>query len=62
MKYSLGIDIGSTAAKAVLTDEKGIIIYKKYERHLSRIREKFAEILREVGEIEGVESFSISRQ
>ncbi len=40
----LGIDIGSTTAKVVLLDN-GKIIYEKYERHYSKVREKTAEML-----------------
>ena len=36
---SLGIDIGSTTAKVVLTDGDRIL-YEKYERHLSQVRQK----------------------
>lgn len=36
--YDLGIDIGSTTSKLVLTDGDEIV-YKQYKRHLSRVRE-----------------------
>lgn len=44
--YCLGLDIGSTTAKAVLTcgDE---VIFKKYERHFSRVREKAQSLIEE---------------
>ena len=35
----LGVDTGSTTVKAVLLDEKQNIIYKRYERHFSQIKE-----------------------
>lgn len=38
MSYKLGIDIGSTTLKTVVLDERDEIIYKSYERHLSRVR------------------------
>lgn len=38
-KLILGIDIGSTTAKLILIDD-GEIIYSKYERHFSQVREK----------------------
>lgn len=46
-KLCLGIDIGSTTTKLVLLrgDE---IIYKKYQRHLSRVRTTTLEMLREM--------------
>ena len=50
----LGIDIGSTTAKAVLRREDEIL-YQKYERHYSQVREKTAELLREAGKVAGDE-------
>ncbi|HWS29377.1 MAG TPA: acyl-CoA dehydratase activase [Clostridia bacterium] len=44
---ALGIDIGSTTAKAVLT-EGGNVLYQKYERHFSQVRAKTIEMLREI--------------
>jgi len=44
MQYFLGIDIGSTTAKIVLTDGQRII-FEKYERHFSQVREKTVELL-----------------
>lgn len=43
MNYSLGIDVGSTTVKTVITDEKKNIIYSKYQRHFSKVRETAAE-------------------
>ncbi|MEG1779443.1 MAG: acyl-CoA dehydratase activase, partial [Oscillospiraceae bacterium] len=40
----LGIDIGSTTVKLVAVSE-GQIIYNKYERHYSKVREKTCEML-----------------
>ena len=45
--YLLGIDIGSTTAKVVLTHD-GETVYEKYERHFSRVREKTEELLKEL--------------
>ncbi|MBQ4647987.1 MAG: 2-hydroxyacyl-CoA dehydratase [Clostridia bacterium] len=52
MSYLLGIDIGSTTAKAVLLKD-GEIIYEKYARHFSKVREKTAELVAEIKEIIG---------
>ena len=41
---SLGIDIGSTTAKVVLTQGEKVL-YEKYERHLSQVRQKTLEML-----------------
>ena len=43
----LGIDIGSTTAKIVILENEKII-YNKYERHYSKVREKTAEMLQEI--------------
>lgn len=45
MSLSLGIDIGSTTAKAVLTDDDRIL-FQSYERHYSQVRQKTLEIIR----------------
>ena len=43
-KYSVGIDIGSTTAKIVITkNEKPV--YERYERHMSQVRAKLIELL-----------------
>ena len=47
---SLGIDIGSTTAKVVLV-ENGKVLYEKYERHLSQVRQKTLELLQEMKEL-----------
>ena len=44
----LGIDIGSTTVKAVVMDDSDQIIYKRYERHMSGVFEKTAEILKDI--------------
>ena len=44
----IGLDIGSTTIKAVVTEEKGNIIFSKYERHSARIREKVLAFLTEI--------------
>ena len=38
-KYSLGIDIGSTTVKTVIADNDGNIVYSKYQRHFSKVKE-----------------------
>jgi len=44
----LGIDIGSTTIKLVLLDMKDNIIYSKYERHYSNIKEAVVFFIKEV--------------
>lgn len=45
-KYSLGIDVGSTTVKTVITDADGNIIYSKYQRHLSKVKETVTDQLK----------------
>jgi predicted CoA-substrate-specific enzyme activase len=45
----IGIDIGSTTVKVVLLDDRDEIIFKTYERHMSKVREKTAEMLAMLG-------------
>lgn len=41
--YSLGIDVGSTTVKTVIIDDDNNIIYSKYQRHFSKVRETVIE-------------------
>ena len=41
----LGIDVGSTTVKLVLLDDEKKILYKRYERHMSSVFDKVAELL-----------------
>ncbi len=50
----LGLDIGSTTAKAVLV-RGGKVIYQKYDRHFSRVRERARELVEEVRQLIGGE-------
>ena len=52
INIQLGIDIGSTTVKLVAV-RAGEIIYKKYERHFSKVREKACEMLTEARGIIG---------
>ncbi len=44
----LGLDVGSTTLKCVVTDENNKIIFSKYERHLSQISEKLFDLFKEI--------------
>ena len=46
----MGLDIGSTTLKYVLTDETGAILHKNYVRHGAKIDEKLAELLQQLEE------------
>ena len=41
---TVGIDIGSTTAKLVIVED-GKVLYQKYERHYSQVRQKTVEML-----------------
>lgn len=57
----LGLDIGSTTIKCVVLDDGNKLIYSTYERHLSQITDKIAEILDRVrGEVPGVEKAPVA--
>ena len=56
---SLGIDIGSTTAKIVITEGERII-YQKYERHFSLVRSKILEMVREVQPILKEKPFTVA--
>ena len=45
-RYSLGIDVGSTTVKTVITDQNGELIYSKYQRHLSKVKETVTDQLK----------------
>lgn len=60
MSYCLGIDIGSTTAKAVLLDEKFNIVFEAYERHYSRTREKCAQLFSRAAFVAGEEKIHVA--
>lgn len=45
---NIGFDIGSTTAKAIVTNDSGVIIYSRYQRHKARILEHILEILQDI--------------
>jgi len=47
---SLGIDLGSATAKAVLLSEDNKLLFKKYTRHNGRVKEVIMEILSELND------------
>ena len=42
----LGIDIGSTTVKVIITDEKNNILYGEYQRHLANIQNCLSNLLK----------------
>jgi len=55
--FSLGMDVGSTTAKLVVT-RNGEVLYSRYERHFSKVRYTLAAMLRDAAEVIGDETFS----
>ena len=48
MDLRVGIDIGSTTAKVVVLDENNKLLFRSYERHYSKARERACETLRSI--------------
>lgn len=48
MILRVGIDIGSTTVKVVVLDEDGKLLFRSYERHYSKTRERACETLRSI--------------
>ena len=46
MSLRIGIDIGSTTVKVVVLDEDNKLLFRSYERHYSKARERACETLR----------------
>ena len=46
MSLRIGIDIGSTTVKVVVLDEQNNLLFRSYERHYSKARERALETLR----------------
>ncbi len=59
LKFSLGIDVGSTTVKTVLT-ENGKTVYEKYCRHFSKVRQTTLDMLCEMKDIIGDEHFTVA--
>ena len=48
MNLRVGIDIGSTTVKVVVLDEDNQLLFRSYERHYSKTRERACETLRSI--------------
>ena len=51
MSLRVGIDIGSTTVKVVVLDEQNKLLFRSYERHYSKTRERACQTLRSIGEM-----------
>ena len=47
MRYTLGIDIGSTTVKIAILDEDHKLLFSDYKRHFANIRETLSDLLQE---------------
>ncbi len=45
IRMRIGLDVGSTTLKTVVLNDAGEILYKKYERHFGKVREKACQML-----------------
>jgi len=48
MSLRVGIDIGSTTVKVVVLDEQNKLLFRSYERHFSKTRERACQTLRSI--------------
>ena len=54
MSLRVGIDIGSTTVKVVVLDEQNNLLFRSYERHYSKTRERACETLKSIsGQLSG---------
>ena len=51
MSLRIGIDIGSTTVKVVVLDENNKLLFRSYERHYSKARERACETLRQIDQM-----------
>lgn len=58
-KLSLGIDVGSTTVKTVITDTTKNIIYSRYQRHFSKVKETVTEQLGLIRDSYPTEEFTV---
>ena len=48
MSLRVGIDIGSTTVKVVVLDQQNKLLFRSYERHFSKTRERACETLKSI--------------
>ena len=48
MSLRVGIDIGSTTVKVVVLDKQNKLLFRSYERHFSKTRERACETLKSI--------------
>ncbi|MDD2231434.1 MAG: acyl-CoA dehydratase activase [Sphaerochaetaceae bacterium] len=55
----VGIDVGSTTLKCIALDENGNLVFSRYQRHMSKIRETSAAMISELTSAVGDQTASI---
>lgn len=60
MGYKIGIDVGSTTVKVVVLSQTNEVLFRAYERHYAKVREKSCELLLKAKPIIGQEPFYIA--
>ena len=60
MSLRVGIDIGSTTVKVVVLDEQNKLLFRSYERHYSKTRERACETLRSISDMLSGQSIKVT--
>ncbi len=60
MSFRVGIDIGSTTVKVVVLDEQNKLLFRSYERHYSKTRERACETLRSIQDMLSGQSIKVT--
>ena len=57
---ALGIDVGSTTVKAVVLNDADTVLFSRYQRHFSKVKEAVLALLQEVCDAFQEDSFTVS--
>ena len=57
---ALGIDVGSTTVKAVVLNDADTVLFSRYQRHFSKVKEAVLALLQEVCDAFPEDSFTVS--
>ena len=60
MSLRVGIDIGSTTVKVVVLDKENKLLFRSYERHYSKTRERACETLRSIRDMLSGQSIKVT--
>ena len=62
MSLRIGIDIGSTTVKVVVLDEQNKLLFRSYERHYSKTRERTCQTLQGLRGMLGGQEIKLDEQ